>query len=134
MILLDTHVLVRYVRDEGKLGRRALSVIQRALDADGLFVSPISFWEVAILAAAKRIGLETTVAVFRTSALENGAREIAIDGTIAVLAAELPDVHGDPADRMLVATAIHRGLTFLTADTLLLDWELRGYRAQDATE
>lgn len=45
MILLDTHVLVRYMRDEGKLGRRARSTIDRAVARDELFVSAISFWE-----------------------------------------------------------------------------------------
>lgn len=133
MILLDTHVLVRYMQDE-RLGRRTLAAIQRAIDADALFVSAITFWEIAMLVTAKRLDLDTTVAVFRDTALANGAAEIPIDGVIGVNAAELPGDHGDPADRMLVSTAIHRGYTLVTADTVLLEWKLRGFRVQDATE
>ena len=134
MILVDTHVLIRYMRDEGRLGKRTVTSIQRALDDSELFVSPITFWEIARLVARERIELDTTVGLFRTTAIEHGCRELAIDGTIAVLAAELPDAHGDPADRLLVATAIQRGLTLLTADAVLLEWKLRGYRVRDATE
>ena len=134
MILLDTHVLVRYMLDEGKLGRRALATIDRAIASDEVFVSAISFWEVATLVAKRRLELDTTVAAFRDLAIRNGAREQVLDGDIATLAGELPGGHGDPADRMLVATAIARGLTLLTADSVLLGWRMRGFRAHDATD
>ena len=134
MILLDTHVLVRYMRDDRELGRRALSIIDRAVRDDELFVSAISFWEVATLVAKQRLELDTTVAAFRGLAIRNGVREQVLDGDIATLAGELPDAHGDPADRMLVATAIVRGLTLVTADSTLLGWKLRGFRAHDATD
>ena len=134
MILLDTHVLVRYMHDDGKLGKRALSVIERAVASDELFVSAISFWEVATLVAKGRLELDTTPAAFRDLAIRNGAREQVLDGEIATLAGELPAAHGDPADRMLVATAILRCLTLVTADAVLLDWKLRGFRTRDATE
>lgn len=134
MILLDTHVLVHYRCDDGKLGRRALSAIGRALDRDRLFVSAISFWEIATLLARGRLELDTSVTVFRDVAIHNGAQELAMDGSIAILSAELPPAHGDPADRILVATAIERGLALVTADSVLLEWKLRGFRVQDATE
>jgi PIN domain nuclease of toxin-antitoxin system len=134
VILLDTHVLVRYMRDEGKLGRRARSTIDRAVAKDELFVSAISFWEVATLVTRRRLELDTTVAAFRDLAIRNGAREQVLDGEIAALAGELPDAHGDPADRMLVATAIVRGLTLVTADAMLLGWKLRGFSVRDATD
>jgi PIN domain nuclease of toxin-antitoxin system len=134
VILLDTHVLVRYMHDEGKLGKRTLSIIERAVANDELFVSAISFWEVATLVAKGRLELDTTPAAFRDLAVRNGVREQVLDGEIATLAGELPAAHGDPADRMLVATAILRGLTLMTADAVLLDWKLRGFRTRDATE
>lgn len=133
MILLDTHVLVRYLMGDKKLGRRAISSIDKALADDEVFVSAISFWEVAMLVDRKRLQLDMTVAAFRTIALRHGIHEEAIDGYIAISAAELPDSHGDPADRMLVATSILRGLTLITADDTLLNWKLKGFRSQDAT-
>jgi len=61
-------------------------------------------------------------------------QEISVDGEIAVAAGDLPATHGDPIDRLLVATALVRGITLMTADDVLLQWQLRGYRAQDSTE
>lgn len=133
MILLDTHVLVRYLMGDKKLGRRAVAVIDKRLPDDEVFVSAISFWEVAMLVERGRLQLDTTVAAFRTLAIRHGFHEVAVDGEVGIAAAELPDVHADPADRMLVATAILRGLTLITADDKLLRWKLRGFRAQDAT-
>jgi PIN domain nuclease of toxin-antitoxin system len=133
VILLDTHVLVRYLMGDKKLGRRAVASIDKSLQGDEVFVSAITFWEVAMLASRGRLDLDMAVTAFRTLSLRHGIREEPVDGEIGVAAAELPDSHADPADRMLVATAILRGLTLVTADDVLLSWKLRGFRAQDAT-
>jgi PIN domain nuclease of toxin-antitoxin system len=116
-----------------KLGRRAVASIDKALPDDEVFVSAISFWEVAMLVERRRLDLDMTVAAFRTLSLRHGIHEEALDGELGIGAAELPDSHADPADRMLVATAILRGLTLVTADDMLLNWKLRGFRTQDAT-
>ena len=133
MILLDTHVVVRYASNDPKLGKRARSAIDRARVKDEAFASAISFWEIAMLVAKRRLALDVTVAAFRDETIRIGIREAVLDGEIAIVAAELPEVHGDPADRMLVATATVHGLTLLTADDILLRWKLRGLRSQDAT-
>lgn len=133
MILLDTHVLVRYLMGDRKLGRRAVASIDKALPDEHAFVSAISFWEVAMLVERKRLELDLTVTAFRSLALRHGIHEELVDGEIGISAAELPGSHADPADRMLVATAMLRGLTLITADETLLKWKLRGFRSQDAT-
>lgn len=134
MILLDTHVLVRLLSGDPKLGKRARVTIDRAGSRDEVFVSAISFWEIAMLVAKHRLELDTTPSTFRARAIEDGIQEAPIDGEVGIVAAELPSAHQDPADRLLVATAIVRGLTLLTADDVLLAWKLRGFRTQDATE
>jgi PIN domain nuclease of toxin-antitoxin system len=134
MTLLDTHVLVHYAGDDRKLGRRARTAIDRELARGELFVSALSFWEVAMLVAKNRLELDTTVAAFREATLDRGILEEVIDGELAIAAAELADHHGDPIDRMLVATAIVRGLVLLTADETLLEWKLRGFRTRDSSE
>ena len=116
-----------------KLGRRAVAAIDKALPDDEVFVSAISFWEVAMLVQRGRLELDTTVAAFRTLALRHGIHEEPLDGEIGIAAAELSGSHADPADRMLVSTAILRGLTLITADDTLLNWKLRGFKPQDAT-
>jgi PIN domain nuclease of toxin-antitoxin system len=134
MILMDTHVFVHYANIDRKLGRRARSEIDQALRHDELFVSALTFWEISMLIAKHRLMLETTVAGLRSAALRQVIQEISVDGEIATVAGELPATHGDPIDRMLVATALVRGITLVTADNALLQWQLRGYRVHDATE
>jgi PIN domain nuclease of toxin-antitoxin system len=133
VILLDTHVLVHYARGDKKIGKRTLSILDRAKDRDELFVSALSFWEIAMLVAKNRLGLDSPVTGFRAATLRQGIQEMPIDGEIAIAAAELPATHSDPADRMLVATAMVRGLTLITADDVLLSWHMHGFHAQDAS-
>jgi len=96
-------------------------------------MSTLTFWEISMLIAKRRFTLETTVAGLRAAALRQEIQEISVDGEIAVAAGDLPATHGDPIDRLLVATALIRGITLMTADDVLLQWQLRGYRAQDST-
>ena len=81
----------------------------------------------------RRLLLQTTVAGFRAAALREGIQELAVDGEVAIMAGELPTTHGDPIDRFLVATALVRGVSLVTADETLLRWRMRGYLTVDAT-
>jgi PIN domain nuclease of toxin-antitoxin system len=93
-----------------------------ALRADELLVSAISFWEVAMLAAKRRIELGMSPAELRRRSLEQGIHEVPVDGVLAIAAAELPRFHGDPADRLIVASALSREAQLVTADRTLLRW------------
>jgi PIN domain nuclease of toxin-antitoxin system len=131
VILLDTHVLVWVAEDDAKLGRHAGNRIERALRQDELAVSAFTFWEIAMLAAKGRLRLATPPAVVRRRALESGVREIPLTGDIAVAAAGLSGFHGDPADRIIAATALETEAILLTADRALLAWR-GGLKARDA--
>ena len=133
MMLLYTHVLVRYLTGDRKLGRKAVAVIDKALPDDEVFVSAISFWEIATLVERGRLQLDMTASAFRAVVLRHGIQEEPVRGDIGIAAAELARLHGDPADRLLVATAVLQGLTLLTADATLLGWKVRGLHTQDAT-
>ena len=123
MILLDTHALVWLSEGNDKLGGRSLSLINKALKSKELFVSSISFWEVAMLVEKKRLKMSLSVELWRKELLDNGLQEISLNGKIAIQSAILPNFHGDPADRMIVATAINTSLTLCTADEKILDWQ-----------
>lgn len=133
MLLLDTHVLVRCVHGGRSVGAHAQAAIDRALTRDALFASALSYWEIAMLVEAQRIKLGTSESAFRTKVRDRGIRELDVDSEIAIAAGELPRSHADPADRMLVASAMSRDLTLVTADAKLLEWRMHGYAAQDAT-
>lgn len=110
MLLLDTHALVWLVTDSPKLGKRA-----RERAARGAHVSAITFWELEMLAEARRIRLGTSVAEARAVVLGTNITEVPIDGVIAMTAARL-GMHGDPGDRFIVATALTHGATLMTSD------------------
>lgn len=121
MILLDTHALWWHEEGNPKLGTRARRVIERAFDENDAAVSPISFWEVAMRVQKSQLDFLSDVAAWRRDLLSQGLHEIPVDGGIAVRAGLLPDLHGDPADRLIVATALE-GHQLLTADRRLLQW------------
>ena len=120
LILLDTHVLVWTRHGGGRVGRKAARRIDAALRGGTLAVSAFSFWELAMLVAGGRVGLRVTVDEFRAATLGAGVLEIGVDGSIAILSTRLASMHGDPVDRILVATAIAHGATLVTADQKIL--------------
>lgn len=122
MILLDTHVLVWLDMGNPRLGGKALQLIDRTLADDELFVSVMSFWEVAMLATNGGIELPSEVSQWRRDLLDKGLQELPLHGGMAIRAAELRDFHGDPADRMIVATAMDISASLVTADARILDW------------
>ena len=78
----------------------------------------------------RRLNLPSDPNAWRREPLDHGLIEIPIDGLIAARAGLLPDMHGDPADRLIVATALE-GHQLVTADRRILEWpgNLRRLRA-----
>ena len=122
MLLLDTHVLVWLDEGNPRLGKAALQTINEALATGQLGVATISFWEVAMLIEKQRLTMQPGLADWRFELLQAGLLEIPLDGATAIRAAQLPLFHGDPADRMIVATAIEITATLMTADEKILSW------------
>ena len=120
-MLLDTHVLVWLRTDASQMGREALGVVDRAWLAGEAAVSVITFWELAMLVAKGRMSLPDDVASWRRQNLRQGLTEIPVDGEIGARAGSLAGLHGDPADRIIVATAMD-GHRLVTADQRILDW------------
>ena len=121
MILLDTHVLVWFWHGRSQVGRAARRLVEAEWQAGNAAASAISFWEVAMLREKGRIELAAEPAAWRRVLLEHGLVEIPVDGAIAARAGSLRDLHGDPADRLILATALE-GHRLITADARLLDW------------
>jgi PIN domain nuclease of toxin-antitoxin system len=121
VILLDTHCMLWMAGNDPAMGRQSRSMVNMARAEAQLAVSAISFWEISLLAAKKRLQLEEAPPILRRDLLDTGVIEIPLSGDIAILAAGL-DLHGDPADRFIVATAIAHEATLMTADRTLLRW------------
>ena len=131
MILLDTHVLVWLDQDNPNLGPTCRKAIDEALAEDDLAVSAISFWEVAMLVEKQRLAIDMALSQWRRDLIAGGIRELPLDGRVGLLAADL-ELHRDPADRFVAATATINEATLATADQRLLTWQTNVERL-DAT-
>jgi PIN domain nuclease of toxin-antitoxin system len=118
-LLLDTHVWLWSLAAPEKLGKRVRAALERAR-AD-LWLSPISTWEVLVLAERGRIRLGTSPGDWIAAALRRTpAHEAPLNHEVALRSREVLPDHADPADRFLVATALVYDLTLVTADDALL--------------
>jgi len=77
-----------------------------------------------MLVRKNRIRLEMDLSVWRNEFMEQGLIEVPVTGEIGIKAAGLEQFHGDPADRLIAATALQGSLSLMTADKRLLDCEL----------
>ena len=125
MILLDTHALVWLDEGSERLGADAVAMADKALARGELGVSAISFWEVAMLVSKQRLEIKIPIHLWRRNLLESGLLEIPVSGTIGIQAAGLENFHGDPADRIITATALEASATLITSDKKMLAWLAR---------
>ncbi len=118
MIVLDTHAWIWWISNPEKLGTAAASAIEQAMQENGILISSISTWEIALLVSKGRLALSINVRdwVRKTESLPF-IRFMPVDNTIALRSVDLPGAfHADPADRIIVATALSTGLPLVTKD------------------
>ncbi len=122
-LLLDTHVLLWWLNDSGRLSAGQQEVLGRAGEESPLLESHISLWEVAILHNLDRIRLAMPLREWLSKAVAPPlVRTQGTSPAIATEVAVLPDsFHRDPADRIIVATARILGATLLTQDRRIVD-------------
>jgi PIN domain nuclease of toxin-antitoxin system len=117
LIVLDTHILVWMILDAGRMPPKILSAISAE---NVLGVPAISLWEIAMLARKGRIRLPETVLFWLQRALaQPKIRLIPINAEIAARSASL-SIHGDPADRLIAASALVLRCPLATVDGNLL--------------
>lgn len=128
-LLLDTHILVWLLQDSDRISGAVHPVLQQAADEEQLFVSAITPWEIAILTAKGRLRLNRDVGEWIDAALAlPGILLQPLSPAIAVASTRLPgQIHPDPADRILLATARHLDATLVTADRRLLNYAAQGF-------
>jgi PIN domain nuclease of toxin-antitoxin system len=123
LLLLDTHCwLWAQLGLIQKLSRTALEAIRSAESEGNLRVSEISIWELAMLEQRGRVALPMNVRTWVDQALSKPGIAVAqLTPEIMIESVHLPgEMHGDPADRMLVATARVQGATLLSKDEQLI--------------
>lgn len=129
LLLLDTHVWLWFaLGDAEHLTKSVRKKIEDAAHGGRLAVSVISVWEIGMLEAKGRIALGLPCEKWVAIALAlPGLRLIGLDPEIAIASSRLPGtIHGDPADRILAATARARDAVLATADERLLEYGKAG--------
>jgi PIN domain nuclease of toxin-antitoxin system len=113
-LLLDTHLLLWAEFRPERLSREATAMI--ADQANNLWFSAASIWEVAIKRALNRPDFRIDPGVLRTGLLANSYTELPIEGRHCLGLSGLTALHSDPFDRILIAQALAEGMMLLTTD------------------
>ena len=115
--LLDTHIILWAAQDAENLSPKARLLIN---DKDNeLFFSVASLWEMVIKSGLGRTDFKVDTRLLRRGLLDNDYNELPILSEHVTAVENLPAIHKDPFDRLLVAQAMVEGITLLTADSLV---------------
>jgi PIN domain nuclease of toxin-antitoxin system len=118
-LLLDTHIWIWSLLDPGKLSRRVTTALQK--NTTEIWLSPVSVWELGILADKGRIVLNMDLEQWVEKAFKAAPlREAPLTNAVALATRKIQLPHRDPADAFLAATASIFNLTLVTADERLL--------------
>ncbi|HEX6441333.1 MAG TPA: type II toxin-antitoxin system VapC family toxin [Stellaceae bacterium] len=130
-VLLDTCAVI-WLANGNALDAAAVAAIIEAGLAEGIFVSPVSAWEIGRLSRPGRRAqlrfLPDPKTWFERIMAAPGIREAPFSGAIAIDASYLPGaMHGDPGDRLLISTARHLGAPIVTRDRRIIDYAEGGH-------
>jgi PIN domain nuclease of toxin-antitoxin system len=118
--LVDTHLVLWAAGEPQKLSKKARRIIEDS--SSHLWFSAASLWEVAIKHGLGREDFRVEPRRLRRGLIDNGWRELAVSSEHAVATLNLPPIHKDPFDRMLLAQAHVEGLTLLTSDEIVAQY------------
>lgn len=131
-VLLDTCAAIWLAN--GELSAPVVAIIVAAGLSDGIFISPVSAWEIGMLSeprsqcATAPIFLPDPKAWFARLMSGPGIKAAALTPDIAIDASYLPgDIHGDPGDRLLISTARHRQIPIVTRDSKIMAYAAAGH-------
>ena len=114
-LLVDTHILLWAADHPNRLSRAARSLLADV--GNDLYFSPLSVWEVSIKGVLGRKDFEYEPRTLYRQLVDNGYIELSVTSEHAIAVRNLPLIHKDPIDRLLIAQATVEGFTLLTADS-----------------
>jgi len=123
-LLLDTHTLLWFVLGEAHLNAVARQLIEDATNPK--FVSPATYWEIAIKISIGKYALNEPYETFIDRAIrQNGFFILPIEPRHTALLINMPFHHRDPFDRLIIAQAIVEGIAIVSADPVFDDYSVQ---------
>jgi len=122
-ILLDTHTVLWFFEDDKRLSKAAIETI--CDEENNKYVSIATLWEVAIKYSLGKLKLEGGIENFINNVHENGFLLLDIAPEHTQKIANLPYIHRDPFDRMLIAQAMLGNMPILSSDSEILKYDIK---------
>ncbi|MCR5788824.1 MAG: type II toxin-antitoxin system VapC family toxin [Lachnospiraceae bacterium] len=122
MYLIDTHVLIWSLFDAGKLSDQAEHIIT---NSNMIYVSIASLWEIAIKQSIGKIEIQSTLQEIADQCSKSQIDVLNILPVHLDVIKQLPRIHNDPFDRLIIAQAVTEGLTLITKDTYIPQYDIK---------
>ena len=119
-LLLDTHILLWAAGEPQKLPVKIRKLIED--EENTLFFSAASLWEIVVKNGLGRNDFQIEPRMFRSALMDNGYLEVPITSEHVLFVHDLPPLHKDPFDRILVAQSSIEGMALLTVDQAVIDY------------
>ncbi len=120
MYLLDTHTLLWFLFRQEELSDKAKEIIQ---SSNNLYVSMASLWEIAIKQSIGKLDINKTIVQITEICREQDIEILPIKSEHCDKIKNLPQIHGDPFDRLLVAQSMIEGLKILSKDNKIKEYD-----------
>lgn len=119
--LLDTHIVIWLANEPQKLLENVKFILSQKQEV--VYFSSVNLWEIAIKSKLKKTGFDVNIYKLYQYLLKNHYRELPVLAQHCLVLNELPLIHDDPFDRILVAQAIAENLTLITHDGNILKYQ-----------
>ena len=121
-ILLDTHIALWLLADDNRLSSNARIIIEDTTNE--LYISTASIWEIAIKNSKRPDSMRTTAEEFSSYCEQAGIISLPIENKHIFALKDLPDIHNDPFDRLLLAQASSEGFKLMTHDDKIVRYRM----------
>lgn len=122
MILIDTHTLIWFMFDDSQLSEVALSKIK---SEDKVYVSVASLWEIAIKQSLGKLKITNSIQDVTDKCAEADILILPLEPKHLDYIKELPDIHRDPFDRLIISQAVTEGMTLITKDNTIPQYDVK---------
>ena len=123
MYLLDTNALLYFLYDNTKLSNKASDIIYR--DNEKIHVSIASFWEIAIKSSIGKLVIKSSISKIAETCEKEQFEILSIKPLHLDNIRQLPKIHGDPFDRLIISQAMAENLVIITKDGTIPQYDIK---------